>query len=49
METRYIFETKEKKVDPKDKAAKVAKEKNAPQQKVIAHLQVLIYLKPLIS
>ncbi|XP_010940989.1 uncharacterized protein [Elaeis guineensis] len=37
---RYIFETKEKKVDPKDKAAnKGAKEKNAPQQKVIARLQ----------
>ncbi|XP_042465589.1 ribosome production factor 1-like [Zingiber officinale] len=36
---RYIFETKEQKVNPKEKAAKDSKSKNLPQQKVIARLQ----------
>ncbi|WOK95339.1 ribosome production factor 1 [Canna indica] len=36
---RYIFETKEKKDDSKDKTAKGAKTKTSPQEKVIARLQ----------
>lgn len=36
---RYIFETKEQKVDPKEKAAKGSKSKNLPQQRAIARLQ----------
>lgn len=36
---RYIFEAREKKVDPKDKSAKGAKEKNVAHERVIARLQ----------